>query len=50
MGPETDSELYQQGIAHLHEARSIFEQCHASVDLSQSEQILSTYEPQNARR
>lgn len=46
----TDSELYQQGIAHLHEARNIFEQCHASVDLSQSEQILSTYEPQNARR
>jgi tetratricopeptide (TPR) repeat protein len=47
---ETDTRLYQQGIAHLHEARSIFEQCHASVDLSQSEQILSTYEPQNARR
>jgi predicted ATPase/DNA-binding SARP family transcriptional activator len=47
---ETDTSLYQQGIAYLHEARSIFEQCHASVDLSQSEQILSTYEPQNARR
>jgi tetratricopeptide (TPR) repeat protein len=47
---ETDIRLYQQGVAHLHEARSIFEQCHASVDLSQSEQILSTYEPQNARR
>jgi predicted ATPase/DNA-binding SARP family transcriptional activator len=47
---ETDTSLYQQGITYLHEARGIFEQCHASVDLSQSEQILSTYEPQNARR
>jgi predicted ATPase/DNA-binding SARP family transcriptional activator len=47
---ETDTDLYQQGIAQLHEARSVFEQCHASIDLSQSEQVLSTYEPQNARR
>jgi DNA-binding SARP family transcriptional activator len=45
----TEDALYQKGIAHLHEARTIFEKCHASIDLSWIEQLLSTQKPLNAR-
>jgi tetratricopeptide (TPR) repeat protein len=46
--PATEAILYPKGLAHLHEARSIFEQCHAMIDFSWIEQFLSTNEPQKA--
>lgn len=43
----TKDESHKKGISHLREARSIFEQCHAMIDFSWVEQLLSTSEQQN---
>lgn len=34
---------YQQGLAHLQEARQVFEQCNAALDLHRAQRVLSVY-------
>ncbi|GCF09590.1 DUF6788 family protein [Dictyobacter arantiisoli] len=34
---------YQQGLRYLHDARLIFKECHATIDLATTEQLLASY-------